>query len=116
MGAGRVPLWGGALKCMFEGKSRRDDSRGRVVKQGCGVGGWGVGVATDTKSIRLNLSLFVRFISYSAPHCDNDDYIIYFHKGTIKVTITEDFSELFQTVSICPDCTPFKNFPLQSSD
>ena len=74
MGAGRVPLWGGALKCMFEGKSRRDDSRGRVVKQGCGVGGWGVGVATDTKSIRLNLSLFVRFISYSAPHCYTDDY------------------------------------------
>ena len=40
MGAGRVPLWGvGALKCMFEGKSRQDDSRGRVVKQGCGEGG-----------------------------------------------------------------------------
>ena len=43
MGAGRVPLWGvGALKCMFEGKSRRDDSRGRVVKQGCGEGGGGL--------------------------------------------------------------------------
>ena len=71
MGAGRVPLWGGALKCMFEGKSRRDDSRGRAVKQGCGEGG---GFATDTKSIRLNLSLFVRFISYSATHCYTDDY------------------------------------------
>ena len=84
MGAGRVPLWGGALKCMFEGKSRRDDSRGRVVKQGCGVGGWGVGVATDTKSIRLNLSLFVRFISYSATHCYTDDNMIHFPKRDDK--------------------------------
>ena len=45
---------------------------------------WWGGVATDTKSIRLNLSLFVRFISYSATHCYTDDNMIHFPKRDDK--------------------------------